>query len=163
MTFNCFKDSANLCFRQSSSQNGMAPYVKQRDMNSLRQLQGLMLCRAALCLGPWKGLVFGTLFCCIFYGLEEVLRSFVMQSFHNGSLLRCFGTHWRAEWKNALFSFLYGCIGWDILHQGIFFFQIEVQDSLLGYELPKVMRSGVELWVLARRCMVLVWFLLLEW
>lgn len=163
MTFNCFKDSANLCFRQSSSQNGMAPYVKQRDMNSLRQLQGLMLCRAALCLGPWKGLVFGTLFCCIFYGLEEVLRSFVMQSFHNGSLQRCFGTHWRAEWKNALFSFLYGCIGWDILHQGFFFFQIEVQDSLLGYELPKVMRSGVELWVLARRCMVLVWFLLLEW
>lgn len=122
MTFNCFKDSANLCFRQSSSQNGMALYVKQRDMNSLRQLQGLMLCRAALCLGPWKGLVFGTLFCCIFYGLEEVLRSFVMQSFHNGSLQRCFGTHWRAEWKNALFSFLYGCIGWDILHQGIFFF-----------------------------------------
>lgn len=66
----------------------MAPYVKPRDMNSLRQLQGLMLRRAALCLGPRKGLVFGTQFCCIFYGLEEVLTSFIMQSLHNGSLQR---------------------------------------------------------------------------
>lgn len=97
MTFNCFKDFANLCSRESSSQNGMAPYVKPRDMNSSRQLWGLMLCRAALCLGPWKGLVFGTLFCCIFYGLEEVLTSFIMQWLHNGSLQRGWELIGRAE------------------------------------------------------------------
>lgn len=137
----------------------MAPYVKPRDMNSSRQLQGLMLCRAALCLGPWRGLVFGTLFCCIFYGLEEVLTTFIMQSLHNGSLQWGWELVAMKTRAISLFAWAYGT-GCSPPRNS---FQVEVKDLLLGSEVPKVMRFRVELWVLARWHMVLVWFLLSEW
>lgn len=158
MTFNGFKDPANLCFRESGSQNGAGPYVKPRDMNSSRQLQGLMLCRAALCLGPWKGLVFGNLFCCIFYGLDEVLASCTMQLLHNGSLQWGWELIGRVEWKHALFFFLYG-LGCSPPSN---YFQVGVKALLLASESSKVMRFGLELWVLARWHMFSVWFLLSE-
>lgn len=117
-----------------------------RDMNSSRQLQGLMLCRAALCLGPWKGLVFGTLFCCIFYGLEEVLTSFIMQSLHNGSLQRGWELVGMKTCAVLFFVWIYGT-GCSPPRNS---FQVEVKDFLLGCEISKVMRFGVELGVLAR-------------
>lgn len=128
-------------------------------MNSSRQLQGLMLCRAALCLGPWRGLVFGTLFCCIFYGLEEVLTTFIMQALHNGSLQWGWELTGMKTCPISLFAWAYGT-GCSPPRNS---FQVEVKDLLLGSEVPKFMGFRVELWVLARWHMVLVWFLLSEW
>lgn len=117
-----------------------------------------MLCRAALCLGPWRGLVFGSLFCCIFYGLEEVLTTFIMQPLHNGSLQWGWELTGKKTCSISLFAWAFGA-GCSPLRNS---FQVEVQDLLLGSEDPKVMRFRVELWVLARWHMVLVWFLLSE-
>lgn len=140
----------------------MAPYVKPRDMNSSRQLQGLMLCRAALCLGPWRGLVFGTLSCCIFYGLEEVLTTFIMQSLHNGSLQWGWELLGMKTRTISLFAWTCGTRRSPPRNSFQVYSRYSKKDSLLASEVPKVMRFRVELWVLARWWMVLVWFLFSE-